>query len=255
MSGYTGFTDVTGASAPNDPIVRRGLVAAYLTGTGVVPWSAAEIAARQAGGEGVVGIDQTPGGQLFAQNATVDGVKASIYDVEAEAGTPASAAAACRNRVALGVRQHTLYVSLSGLPALRAAVAGIPGVVYGVADYSWSLAEAEAYIAANSDVVYAQYGDPQTNPNTLVPGTNVTLSQANADIDVARSSWAAQFIPHTQEGPVYIELPGVPGQWLNPAQFFDTVTGTQYVVGVGTNGHVYQTSKPAGGSWATPAPL
>jgi hypothetical protein len=198
MSDYTGFTDVTGASAPNDPIVHGGLVAAYLTGTGVVPWSAAEIAARRAGGEGVVGIDQTPGGQLFAQNGTVDGVKASIYDVEAEAGTPASAAAACRSRVALGVPQHTLYVSLSGLPALRAAVAGIPGVVYGVADYSWSLAEAEAYIAANSDVVYAQYGDPQTNPNTLVPGTNVTLTQANADIDVARSSWAAQFIPQEE---------------------------------------------------------
>jgi hypothetical protein len=194
-SGDTGFTDVTGQSAPQDPIVHGSLVAAYLTGTGVVPWSAAEIQARRAAGEGVVGIDQTPGGQLFAQDGTFDGVRASIYDVEAGAGTPASAAAACRSRVALGVKQHTLYVSLDSLPALRAAVAGIPGVVYGVANYAWSLAEAEAYIAANPDVVYVQYGDPQTNPNTDVPGTSVTLAQANADIDVARASWAAQFIP------------------------------------------------------------
>jgi hypothetical protein len=197
-SAHTGFADFTGGSVSQVPIVRGGLVAAYLTGTDGIAWSAAQIQARQAGGEGVVGIDQTPGGQMFAQDGAVEGVKASIYDVENGAGTPASAAAACRSRVALGVQQHTLYVSLDALPALQAAVAGIPGVVYGVANYAWSVTEAEAYITANPDVVYVQYGDPQTNPDTLIPGTSVTLAQANADIDVGLASWANQFIPEEE---------------------------------------------------------
>lgn len=52
---------------------------------------------------------------------------------------------------------------------------------------------------------------------------------------------------------VFVQLPGVPGEWINPQQSFDTQTGTLYVTGVGTTGHFYLTKSTDGGkSWSSP---
>jgi len=68
-------------------------------------------------------------------------------------------------------------------------------VFFGVANYSWSLSQAESLLMENLQWVYCQYGDPGSNRATLVPGTSVTLQQAQADIDVGRRSWTDLFVP------------------------------------------------------------
>lgn len=188
MTSYTEFIDITGLHASSAPLVKGGLRAYYATGTDGIEETAAQIAAAKAAGMGVVLIDQTPSLSVFAAGL------ADVADVETGAGTLESAAAAAKARAAHGW-QSTVYISYGSLASARNALAGISGVIFWVADYSWSLATAEAFIAQNDDVVAVQYGDPQSNPSTLVPGTDVTLADCQADIDVAEDSWANQFVP------------------------------------------------------------
>ena len=150
--------------------------------------SLAQIAAAKAAGMGIILIDQTPGLHLFAAGL------ADVADVENFAGTPQAAAAAVALRQA-HKWESTLYISYNSLPALKAAIRNPAGVLYGVADYSWSWQQSEQLLNEHPDWAYTQYGDPASNPNTLGPGTTVTLQQAQADIDIAKASWAAEFLP------------------------------------------------------------
>lgn len=202
MTGYTEFIDITGGDAARAPLVAGGLRAYYVTGSDGVEESAAQVSAAEAAGMTVLLIDQTPGLAEFAAG------RADIADVESLAGTPAAAAGAIAARIRLGIGLHTLYVSYSSLPALRAAVAGLPGVCYGVANYGWSVAKAQQLLTENGDWAYCQFGDPMSNPSTLVPGTSVTLAQANADIDVATEAWAVHFI--AAKAPVSPAAPSLP---------------------------------------------
>lgn len=192
MTGFTPFYDIVGADIPNVPLVKGALVAYYNTGTGIVPASAAQIAAAKAAGMGVVLIDQWPGGATFAAGTS------DILDVESGAATVQDAINGVKARQAHGW-QSTIYISYGALAALddalRSAGCDMSLVFYGVADYSWSQAQSETLLNQNPQWAYCQYGDPVSNPDTLIPGTNVTLSKANADIDVAKSSWAEQFMP------------------------------------------------------------
>jgi hypothetical protein len=184
---FVPFIDITGSNASRAPLVHGGVRAYYVTGSQGIEETAAQIAAAKAAGMGIILIDQTRSLSLFAAGL------ADVADVESGAAVPATAAAA----VALRQKhewESTLYVSYSALPALRASVKNQSGVVYGVADYSWSIAESEELLNANADWVYCQYGDNITNKDTRVPGTSVTCGQAGCDIDVAKSQWANQFL-------------------------------------------------------------
>jgi hypothetical protein len=192
VTTFVSFIDITGDHASRAPLVKGGIRAFYFTGTGGVEETPAEITAAKAAGMGIVGIDQTLQLALFASG------HADVADIEKGAGTTADLIAAVRQRQ--GHRwQSTAYVSDSGQPGLKASLAGagldMSLVLFGVADYSWSLAEAEALLDAHPDWAYVQYGSNLTNPRTLVPGTDVTLAQAVADINVARGDWADQFKP------------------------------------------------------------
>ncbi len=192
MTSFVPFADATHNSLPKIPATpAMQLIALYATGTVGIEATAADVAKYRAAGTGVVLIDQTPGLKVFAAGL------ADVADVEFLAGTHASAAAAVLARQAHGW-QSTLYCSKNALAGLQAAL--LPGtdrskVLYGVADYNWSRAESEALLGANPHWAYCQYGDPKSNPHTLVPGTSVTLAQANADIDVGKASWAGHFMP------------------------------------------------------------
>jgi hypothetical protein len=185
---FVQFVDFTHDSVASVPAVKGNLYALYATGTANIVATAADIAKYKNAGAGVVMIDQSEALGMFSEG------DADVADVESGAATPATAAAAVLKRQAQGW-QSTLYVSYSSLSALSAAISNKTGVIFGVADYSWSEAKAEQMLAANSNWAYVQYGDPASNPNTLVPGTKVTLAQCNADIDVAQESWAKQFLP------------------------------------------------------------
>lgn len=205
MTAFVPFIDITGDHATRVPYVRGGLRAYYATGTGGVEETAAQVAAARAAGMGVILIDQTPSLSVFAAGL------ADVADVEHAAGTPASAANAVAARQSRGW-QSTLYVSWSGLPALKEAVRSPRGVWYGVADYSWSIQEAQALLEQHPDWAYVQYGDNITNAGTLVPGTSITCGQAACDIDVARGSWAAEFLRRVPEGP-YRHVLGAGQTW------------------------------------------
>ena len=124
----------------------HGLAAGYSTGTGIVPWTAADWKAHP----GAVRICQDPG----ATDTTAD-----ILDVEQGAATPAVAArwaeAAAANYAAgkrPGQRHPAVYMSLSAVtPVVNALIAG--GIHSGpglwIANWNLSAAEATALIHAS----------------------------------------------------------------------------------------------------------
>jgi hypothetical protein len=188
---YVPFVDVTGTNSNNIPAVAAlGMIALYATGSDGIEATSAEIARFKNAGVGVVLIDQSPSLSVFAAGL------ADIADVEQGAGTTQTAVAAILDRQAHGW-QSTIYLSYSNLDSMVSAFTSEVNqdlVLFGVANWSWSQAESEDQLAANANWAYCQYGTPETNPDTLVPGTNLTLSQAQCDIDIAQASWADQFM-------------------------------------------------------------
>jgi hypothetical protein len=208
---YLPFVDVTGVNAPNIPAVASlGIIALYATGTDGIEATAAEIARFKNAGVGVVLIDQTPSLSVFAAGL------ADIADVELRAGTVETAAAAVLARQAHGW-QSTIYLSYSSLDSMISTFTSEVDrdrVQFGVANYEWSQAQAEDLLAANASWAYCQYGDPESNPNTLVPGTSVTLSKAQCDIDVAKGTWADRFVLKPQTA---FPIPDGQSQTVYPA--------------------------------------
>ncbi len=188
---YFPFVDVTGENSANIPAVAAlGIIALYATGSDGIEATASEIARFKSAGVGVVLIDQTPSLSVFAAGL------ADVADVEQGAGTTETAVAAILDRQAHGW-QSTIYLSYENLDSMISAFTSQVDrdlVLFGVADWEWSQAQSEDLLAANPSWAYCQYGDPESNPDTLVPGTSVTLSQAQCDIDIAQASWAGQFV-------------------------------------------------------------
>jgi hypothetical protein len=188
---YVPFVDVMGVNSTKIPAVAAlRMIALYATGSEGIQATSAEIARFKNAGVAVVLIDQSPSLSVFAAG------RADIADVEQGAGTTKAAVAAILDRQAHGL-QSTIYVSRGNLDSMTSAFTREVDrgqVRFGVADYSWSQAQAEKQLAANPSWAYCQYGDPESNPDTLVPGTKLTLAQAQCDIDIAQSSWADQFM-------------------------------------------------------------
>jgi hypothetical protein len=166
-------------------------VAGYGTGIGDVPWTDAEWDLFPH--SGLVVIDQTPGGAVFAAG------QADVYDMEALAGTPGQFPALVKARIAKGITWSTGYGTDSTLAAAKAALdgAGPHGWYYGHVDCwlaNWNLSEAQA--AALVDTLVqgltcraVQWASPSSNPNTIVPGGTQTLAQAQVDLSVAEAAW------------------------------------------------------------------
>jgi hypothetical protein len=195
---FVGFVDVIAANSSKVPVVKDGIVALYATGSSIIEATAEEIARFKNGGCGVILIDQTPSQLVLAAGL------ADVGDIESLAGTYDAAVVACKARAARNW-MTTLYVGYDNLGALNTALvdAGVDMslVRYGVADYNWSVEQAQELLVQNTSWVYVQYGDNLTNANTPIPGSNpvVTCGEASCDIDVADSSWADQFMPQVPQ--------------------------------------------------------
>ncbi|MGH3300960.1 MAG: peptidoglycan-binding domain-containing protein [Streptosporangiaceae bacterium] len=183
---YIWFVDVTTANASRIPLVSGGLRAYYGTGAGIAE-TAAQVAAAKAAGMGIAMYDQTPALLDFASG------EFPMADIELYAGTAAAAHNGVAARQARG-QQSLLYVSQGNWSALKAALSSPQGVSYGIANWSLSQTAAEAFLAASPDVAFVQYGNLASNPLTLVPGTSMDLTTAQADINVAKYNWAGQFL-------------------------------------------------------------
>src|SRR5215469_3948355 len=190
MAATETMIDAIRVNAHNIP---RGTpkVAGYVTGTGAVPWTAAEWGLFPRAGH--VRIDQSPGLAVFAAG------HADVADVEFLAGTVSSFTHGVRARIAAGVQWSTIYGTDGTIAGAAAALqaAGAHGWYYGHVDCwlaNWNLNEAEA-AALIGQLVHGltcravQWASPTSNPGTIVPGGKLNLTQAQVDLSVAEDSW------------------------------------------------------------------
>lgn len=171
--------DTVGTFAHRIPVEywKSRLVLGYTTGPGDTIWTPEERALFPHW----AGIDQS-------DSAAPESRIARVGDVEAGAMKIAVFVQWCRNRHLQGAAS-TGYLSESLLVAARLAIkdAGIPGVTYGVAN--WNLNRQQALARLGGDVVWVQYASPTSNPNTILPGSDMTLHEANCDLGVAVDGW------------------------------------------------------------------
>lgn len=183
----TEFIDVTGGAFYNSPLVAGTYRAGYVTGYDAVPENQAEIDAMKAAGVHFIRISQLPGLPQFNTG------NADVADIEDQAGRIGDVYPAIQQRRSLGITSHTVYCSLSILASIQATIPDASGVWYWVADYAWSAAQSINLLAAHPDWGATQFGDPNSNPLTICPGTSTTLWQAQADIDMGSGAWLALF--------------------------------------------------------------
>ena len=180
--------DTIGTCAANIPRATP-YIGGYVTGSGVVPWSAADWSlfpnVRH------VRIDQHA-----SQSIAVSGWDA--LDMETNALTAAEVAYKLKARVDNGIEWTTVYATRSNLALCTAALKDlgehyfIGHVNYWLADWNLNEEEASALIGtfvSDASVVAVQWASPSSNPNTVVPGGSHTLSQANVDISVVNANW------------------------------------------------------------------
>lgn len=142
---------------------------------------------------------------------TFDGI-----DIESRAVTPQQAASITAERVAGGIPWTTFYGSDSALAQASIDTQALgTGIWVGhvnciLAD--WNLDETQAAALVGTSVhgmtcVGVQWASPETNLDTFIPGTNLTLSQANADLSVIDANWVPSggFTP--SPGPVPVPTP------------------------------------------------
>jgi hypothetical protein len=186
MSNFVTMVDTLGGHVdriPRDYWSQRR-VAGYTTQAGPadgIAWTDAQFGLFPH----VVRIDQA--------NNTGMARNARVKDVESRAGTIADAVTIAKARHSAGL-PFTIYIQDSNLAACRTAMttAGVPNhyVTYWVAN--WNLTEAEAEARLGGDIVAVQWASPSSNPRTPLPGSSLTLAQANADLSITLRSWALQ---------------------------------------------------------------
>lgn len=194
MTSYLPFADAMGIYSrglPANPAYYR-IVALYATGSDGIEATAAEILRFRANGVGVILIDQTPSLSVWAAGL------ADVADYENGAGAETAVIAGARARQARGW-QSTVYATLASAdalsPVLKANGVNMGKLLWGIADWNWSQAQAEAQLAANPTWAFVQWASPQSNPLTVVPGTGgKDLRVLNADLDVASAAFGAQFL-------------------------------------------------------------
>ncbi len=187
--------DATHASVSNIP-ADTPKVAGYTTGTADIAWTPEDWARFPDAGH--VRIDQGLG--------TFEPLSCDVFDIEAKAITPDQAVQGIRIRIAAGLTWTTIYAGRSSLLEFRYALAdtsGPDGWYYGHVDAwlgDWNLPRAEAAALIGQELHgitlrAVQWASPSSNPAALVPGSLLTLREANVDLSVADPAWHTAAAP------------------------------------------------------------
>jgi hypothetical protein len=172
--------DTIGADAFNIP-ASAPKVAGYVTGSAGIIWTDQDWA-RFSGGE--VHINQDPDSSPLNGN---------VLDVEPVAWTNEGAAQACKTRLAHGRGIHCYTASSNLTPLVNELLAvGITSCNIWLANWSLSEAEATHMVYTRSGpwpLVAVQWASPTSNPDTILPGSSLTLAQANCDLSVTADDW------------------------------------------------------------------
>jgi hypothetical protein len=166
-------------------------VAAYLTGSGGIAWTGPQVAQlRSKGVHTVIRIDQASNLNLFR------GYPYVVCDIEPGAKSAPTAAREAAERAKIGARTG-FYFSAGDIAAVAAAcrAEGLsPFPDAWEADWNLSRDEAIAQLGKIVDgfpIVAIQWASPTSNPSTIMPGSRLTLAQANADLSVTLADWPA----------------------------------------------------------------
>lgn len=217
MSGITAVFDVTGANFGQQP---AGQLALYVTGSGGVPATAAQLNAHQ----DAVLIDQTPASGQWDSKADVDDYENGAVSIDELAPRAKERMASYNNVVRVGQRRPAIYASASNItPVVNALIKG--GVNSGVGLWvaNWSLTEAQAI----QDVI---------NASGPFPIIGVQFHNAGAfDISLFSTAWLNDRSHHVTKSPTPV---APPGQWAD-ANAWSWKQAS--VVGVGQDGreHIF----------------
>jgi hypothetical protein len=177
-------------------------VAGYVTGTADIAWTAADWDRFPKAGH--VRINQ---GHTWSAETVL---ACDVLDVEAHAVTAAEAADGVRARIAAGIEWTTIYGSESWLAEVVNALKALGASWYlghvdcWLAEWNLSLAEAAALIGTEIHGLTCravQWASPTSNPSTLVPGSSLTLKEANVDLSETEASWKAYVAPAPAPAP------------------------------------------------------
>lgn len=119
-------------------------------------------------------------------------------DVETGAVTPGEAASIVRTRVMAGIPWTHIYGTDSTLATVGEAIRAYGQSIWNghvscwLAD--WNLDESEAAAKVGTRIhgmtcVAVQWASPSSNPHTMLPGTQLTLREADCDLSVVDATW------------------------------------------------------------------
>ena len=183
-------------------------IGGYVSGLGSVPWTNAEWN-RFSGRK----IRNYQGAGLYPGVSGYDEL-----DVEFQALTPDSATAEVKKRVDAGIQWTTLYGSRDYILATTDKIKALGNNYWNghvnvrLADWSLNLAQATALIGTGiggATIVGVQWASDSSNPNTVIPGTSLSLSAVGADLSVVNANWipSGGFEPPVP-APVPVPSPG-----------------------------------------------
>ena len=230
-------------------------VAGYTSGTPDIQWTNADWLRYP--NKVHVRIEQGYGG-FIPDMSSYDGL-----DVERGAWTPQTAAEEIVRRALAGYPETFVYANDGDLANTVAAVGSfnpqyLKKMSCGLANWNDSAAEAEKIVGTLVHGVvcrYVQFASPSSNPNTLIPGTGVTLAQANCDLSVVQASWNPVVVPkrppvsYEEEDMRIVRVQGQPEVYLATGSGLRHIPTTAILAELITGGVPEMTVSAASLSW------
>lgn len=186
--GTTVMVDTIHGSVSHIPVSTR-YVGGYVSGTADIMWTPGDWAR----------FPDSRHIRIFQGHGELPDLRAfDEIDVESGAVTPAEAASIVRTRVLAGIPWTGIYADDANLAATAEAIRAYGASIWNghvscrLAD--WSLSEEEATAKVGLRIhgmtcMGVQWASPTSNPRTLLPGTSLTLREANADLSVVDATW------------------------------------------------------------------
>jgi hypothetical protein len=224
----TGFTVVADATHGNIGSLPAGIHAAgYVTGSGDVPWNAADWSAHP----DAIRIDQTPADSPWDATADADDMERGAVRLDELAGRAKLRIASFRNGTRPGQRSPLVYASAVNITAVVNALIS-SGVTSGVGLWvaNWNLTEP----AAIADVTAAAGPFPIRGIQYVNTGPY--------DLSVMDTAWLANRSGQIPVTSTARSLPVPPGEWTDGA----------VVSGIGMDGHLWAATFNFGtGRWSS----
>jgi hypothetical protein len=233
----TWAVDATHASVPNVP-TDTPVVIGYSSGTPNIIWTAADVARFNRPNQLITNY------QGFGPIPALMAIQE--IDVESEAVTPEQAALLVQQRVNAGYQWTSIYGSDAAIEATGAAIRNLGEAIWNghvlcrLADWTLSDGEAQAKIGHyihGITCMGVQFASPTSNPDTMLPGSSLTLAQANVDLSIVSAGYPV-LLAQKMRPPAPPQPPAPPLLTL-AATLVMLPSGTAKIVHSTDNGHTW----------------